>query len=116
MWDLAGQIQLAADLIRLADMPEIRAWTGFLSFTGKDGGFPGSTSWGSLLLVGSTPYGTTSTGGAADNGVVFSLALVPDESHSASDQGPWRQMGSLPTDPAFVQVRHRKAPDQLTSW
>lgn len=24
---LAGQIQLAADLIRLADMPEIRAWT-----------------------------------------------------------------------------------------
>jgi uncharacterized repeat protein (TIGR03803 family) len=51
-----------------------------MSFTGKDGAFPGSTSWGSLLLDGSTLYGTTSTGGAADAGVVFSLALVPEPS------------------------------------
>jgi len=58
--------------------------TGFqslLSFSGTGGESPGSLSWGSLLLNGSTLYGTTSTGGAYNDGVVFSLTVaVPEPS------------------------------------
>ena len=56
--------------------------TGFqnlLSFSGTGGATPGSLSWGSLILSGSTLYGTTSMGGANNDGVVFSLT-VPEPS------------------------------------